>query len=117
MANATDSWIDALNALVPSWPATAGTLVLAYIVYWFGLVIYRLYFHPLAGFPGPRLAAATSWWEFYYDIVKDGELVFQLPGLHEKYGIISAMGRTGGGENADIPRPSGAIESEGTTYQ
>lgn len=93
MANATDSWINALNALVLSWPATAGTLVLAYIVYWFGLVIYRLYFHPLAGFPGPRLAAATSWWEFYYDVVKDGELVFQLPGLHEKYGIISAMGR------------------------
>lgn len=93
MANATDSWINALNALVLSWPATAGTLVLAYIVYWFGLVIYRLYFHPLAGFPGPRLAAATSWWEFYYDVVKDGELVFQLPGLHKKYGIISAMGR------------------------
>lgn len=91
MANATDSWIDALKALVLPWPAAATTLVLAYVAYWFGLVVYRLYFHPLAGFPGPRLAAATSWWEFYYDVVKDGELVFQLPRLHEKYGIISAV--------------------------
>lgn len=67
-------------------------LALLLLAYGVGLVVYRLYFHPLAAFPGPRLAAATAWWEFYYDVVRDGELVFQLPRLHAKYGTSSGEG-------------------------
>lgn len=49
-------------------------------------MIYRLYFHPLAKFPGPRLAAATQWYEFYYDCIQFGQYTFQIARLHEKYG-------------------------------
>ncbi|KAI8168113.1 Cytochrome P450 monooxygenase BOT1 [Colletotrichum sp. SAR 10_70] len=38
--------------------------------------------------PGPWYAAATSWYEFYYDVVLDGQLVRQYPILHEKYGPV-----------------------------
>lgn len=48
--------------------------------------IYRLYFHPLADFPGPRLAAISHWYEGYYDIVKKGRYTFEIGKLHEKYG-------------------------------
>lgn len=52
------------------------------------LAAYRLYFHPLSHIPGPKLAAATQWYEFYYDIVLKGQYMNQFLRLHEKYGPI-----------------------------
>ena len=50
------------------------------------LAIYRLYFAPLAGFPGPKLAAATGWYEFWYDFVLKGKYIFEIEKMHKKYG-------------------------------
>ncbi|KAI9372947.1 cytochrome P450 [Aspergillus egyptiacus] len=50
--------------------------------------IRRLYFHPLAHIPGPRLAALTWWYEFYYDAIKPGQYVFKIQELHRQYGPI-----------------------------
>ena len=58
---------------------------LAYVI--FG-VIYRLYFHPLSGFPGPKAAALTRWYEFYHDVIKPGQFIWKIESLHEKYGTL-----------------------------
>jgi hypothetical protein len=47
---------------------------------------YRIYFHPLSRIPGPKLAAATHLYEFYYDIVCGGRFLFQIEKLHKQYG-------------------------------
>jgi hypothetical protein len=44
--------------------------------------------HPLNAIPGPKLAAATYWPEFYYDVVKYGCYTKEISKMHEKYGKL-----------------------------
>ena len=55
-------------------------------VYFFSRSIYRLYFHPLRKFPGPKLAAITYGYEFYFDVVRSGMYIWEVEKMHEKYG-------------------------------
>ncbi|KAL3488637.1 cytochrome P450 [Aspergillus germanicus] len=50
--------------------------------------IYRLFFHPLSHIPGPKLAALTHGYEFYYDVIKKGTLIWEIQRLHGIYGPI-----------------------------
>lgn len=61
----------------------------ALYVYIVSGVTYRLWFSPLAKFPGPALAAVTLWYEFYYDNILKGQYTFKIKELHEKYGRYS----------------------------
>ncbi|KAF1994629.1 cytochrome P450 [Amniculicola lignicola CBS 123094] len=71
-------------------PSSAGLAygVAAYVLYLVGLCVYRLLFHPLAKFPGPKLAAVTSWYEAYYEIVLKGQYSKKITQLHDIYGPI-----------------------------
>jgi hypothetical protein len=60
------------------------TLLLA--LYSCYLTVERLHFSPISGFPGPRLAAATFWYEFYYDFWRHGKYIFEIEKMHKKYG-------------------------------
>jgi len=66
-------------------------MVLCIILSVAGLSIYRLFFSPLAGFPGPKLAALTQWYEFYWNVIKPGQFTFHLQDLHDKYGIFDFL--------------------------
>lgn len=63
--------------------STAACLLLGYV---FCTSVWRLYLHPLAGIPGPKLAALTSWYEFYYDVVQPAKFYWKIKELHEQYG-------------------------------
>lgn len=62
--------------------AIAGLLYLAW------LVLYRLYFSPVAHIPGPLLAKLSFWYEFYHDVVLTGQYTFKIRQLHQHYGPI-----------------------------
>lgn len=69
---------------------TAIFLAMLLLFYTVGLVIYRVYLSPLAKFPGPKLAAATGWYEVYFDLLygEGGQFPFQIERLHKRYGKL-----------------------------
>lgn len=67
------------------WTETTLALVAVYTVYG---IIYRLFLSPIAHIPGPRLAALTSWYEFYFDVIQPGQYVWHIQELHKKYGMF-----------------------------
>lgn len=78
------------STLTTALPRSVGegifALLAAFTLYSSILVVYRLFFHPLRKIPGPWLARATSWYEFYQDVVLVGHYVKEYPILHAKYG-------------------------------
>lgn len=48
--------------------------------------IYRLYFHPLSHIPGPKLAACSHLYEFYYNVILSGKYLYEMEKMHQQYG-------------------------------
>lgn len=71
-------------ALSNLWSSTS--ILYLCTLYLIGLVIYRLVLSPYAAFPGPKLAGLTSWYTFYYDVIKGGQYIYKVQALHERYG-------------------------------
>ena len=66
-------------------PAIA-SLVALWAVYRVLVALYNISpFHPLYKFPGPRLAAATYWYEAYYDWILQGRYTKVIAQMHEDY--------------------------------
>ena len=80
-----------MDDLLPYIPASiygrvALVLVALAASYSAALTVYRLFFSPLAGFPGPKIAAVTGYYESFYDIVLNGHYVFKINDMHKRYG-------------------------------
>ncbi|KAF7597008.1 hypothetical protein BBP40_011374 [Aspergillus hancockii] len=50
--------------------------------------IYRLFFHPLSKFPGPKFAAISYLPEFYHDVIRGGMYMWEVERMHREYGPI-----------------------------
>lgn len=73
-----------LGTLDPSSICWVALLLLAvWVIYG---AVWRLYWSPLAGFPGPKSVALTFWVEFYYDVIKNGMYMWEVEKMHAKYG-------------------------------
>ena len=63
---------------------TVGALILLQVFY---IIVYRLFFHPLAKVPGYKLAAITHLYEFWYDGIQEGQYYLKIEAAHERYGM------------------------------
>lgn len=79
------------DVLSASWERAAIVVTGLALAYTISIVVYRLYLSPIANIPGPRLAAATFWYEFYFDVVKQGRYTWRIGELHEQYGKTTRM--------------------------
>ncbi|KAF3342426.1 hypothetical protein VD0001_g3240 [Verticillium dahliae] len=58
------------------------------VLYCAVVAIRRVYFSPLSKFPGPTIAALTTWYAAYHDIVRGGQCTFVIEGMHRRYGPV-----------------------------
>ncbi|KAJ9601988.1 hypothetical protein H2200_013547 [Cladophialophora chaetospira] len=68
-----------------SYPALALAGLFSFLIL---RALYRVTLHPLAKFPGPKLAALSSAYQAWFDLRPGKSYIFEFPGLHEKYGPI-----------------------------
>jgi len=67
--------------------STAYLLVILWVVGYIAKSLYNISpWHPLAKFPGPRIAAATFLYEAYYDWILEGRYTHEIRAMHKKYG-------------------------------
>ncbi|KAF7896597.1 hypothetical protein BELL_0503g00060 [Botrytis elliptica] len=57
-------------------------------IYYHLIAVYRIWFHPLARFPGPRICAITFLYEIAWDYFYEGTYVYRIEELHDRYGPI-----------------------------
>ena len=49
--------------------------------------LFNVFYHPLAAFPGPRVAALTAWYKTYQEVFLQRSWIDVLQELHGKHGM------------------------------
>lgn len=63
-----------------------GTTLMLLTMYGMVVAAYRLFLHPLASFPGPKLASISSAYGAAWDYFGQGSYIFECERMHNKYG-------------------------------
>jgi hypothetical protein len=80
----------------------ATTLVAGLVIYWLCSAFYLAVLHPLAKFPGPKLAAVSDWWLVYQECLLGRSLTDILADLHQVHGkVVSRIAYNA----TSVPRP------------
>lgn len=82
--------VSLLEQLLPSAGKALPAVGVFFILVIIGYVIYHVYFHPLARFPGPFLASVTDLWQVYQFLTL--RQPYNLTELHAKYGQFVRYG-------------------------
>lgn len=78
------------NTLAVAWFEILASAVVTVASIFGSIVAYRLLFHPLTRYPGPKIAAVTQLWTFWQRAQCRGAFVNEK--LHELYGDIVRIG-------------------------
>jgi hypothetical protein len=78
--------LDQKNGVVALLLPAALATIIAYAVY---TVVYNVYFHPLAKFPGPPMARITIHWKAYVECIANRSFCHELIELHARYGEVA----------------------------
>ena len=82
------------------------------VTYWTALVVIRLFFARISHIPGPKLAAASTLYQAYYDFFpRRGQFLWKCIDLHKKYGPIVRIGP----DEVHVDDPSFYSEMYGST--
>ncbi|KAI0407184.1 putative cytochrome P450 [Xylaria palmicola] len=65
---------------------TPGNSAVSRLLYYAQLVVYNVFFHPLATYPGPLLARSTLLWRIWHSI--RGRIHLAIDDEHKKYGPV-----------------------------
>jgi hypothetical protein len=85
----TSSWTGSFTTILTT--ANIFGLLGVWITYRLALALYNISpLHPLHRFPGPKLAAASFLYEFWFDFVKGGRYTWEIKRMHEHYGMIAS---------------------------
>ncbi|RGP67090.1 cytochrome p450 [Fusarium sporotrichioides] len=79
-------WIKALVNIPIS--HAVGVVAASTVIYFLSSCFYNLYLHPLRKIPGPKLAAIGPYLEFYHEVIRDGQYLWEIAKMHDKYGPI-----------------------------
>ncbi|KAF1738051.1 Trichodiene oxygenase [Beauveria bassiana] len=68
--------------------AAAAAIFGGFVVYFIYTCFYNIYLHPLRHIPGSKWAVIGPYLEFYHEVIRDGQYLWEIEKMHQKFGPI-----------------------------